>query len=90
MDIPLEAWVCPYCTRELLPGSGFRSWCTAEEKRQYEAEQVAGCLGAVVGIVVFCLSLSIFSVVPSLLLGAGAYLVTGIVAFLVLDGSAGR
>jgi hypothetical protein len=62
MDIPLQAWVCPYCTRELPPGSGFRIWCTADEKRQYEAEQVAGCLGAVIVIVVLSLLFFVFSI----------------------------
>jgi len=82
MFIPLEAFVCPFCTRELQPGSGFRIWCTAEEKRQYEAEQVAGFFGGIAAIIVACIVG--LPILPSLILGAFSYVVVAVVVYAIL------
>jgi hypothetical protein len=82
MGIPLEAWVCPFCTRELQPGSGFVIWCTAKEKRQYEAEQVAGFLGGIAAITV--VGVVGFPILPSLILGAVCYVVIAVVVYAIL------
>src|SRR3954454_23351805 len=87
MSIPLYGQICPYCRTELQPGGGYSIPATPEEKFQHDVNEVAGCIGAVAGIVVAC-ALGL-SVVPLLIVAVIVGLVIAAIVVAIFNWAAG-